>query len=237
MRKIKNKKGAGHVEMIISFVIFLSFIVFILIVFNPFRKPQTGPSLDIIETKILNYVSTNLTVFSVRINSSAYGDINSESCFIVNYTMDNNLIIKDEQESIISGKIENTELYFENSGEFYRVYLSEELQENDPGSSCHKINKGNYTIGATRVYNKVSSSKLDGFFQEYNSGENGYSQLKQNLSITDDFNVIITSGGNIIYEARRYKPEAIDIIAKDVPIEILDENANLNPVIMNIQVW
>lgn len=234
MKIKKGKKGASHVEIIISFVIFISFIVFMLIIFKPLRLfPKSTTSFDITEKKILEDISVNLSISSLKINSSA--DV-SGTCFFVNYTVDNNLIIKDEQEAIINAETQDNKTYFEKSGYFYRIYSSEGFEEKtfDTGS-CYELSEENYTIGVTRFYKKTSYSRLDDFFQQYNGD---YTQLKQNLGIRSDFNAVITdSSGTIIFEGVRYQPEGIEIMAKDILIEILNENATINQAVMNLQVW
>ena len=37
---IKNKAGQQHLEVIISFAIFIGFLIFLFIIFNPFKAPS-----------------------------------------------------------------------------------------------------------------------------------------------------------------------------------------------------
>lgn len=230
-----SKRSQGHVEMIISFVIFISFIIFLIIVFKPARIAAADTSaLDITESKILKYFSTNLTVSSITLNSSFSTAVGS--CIYTEFPLSSSIIIKSEDTSIVNAKRENDNIYFEYNGQrFYRIYSSIELEEkNIDISSCQKLNGGNYTIGVTKVQEKTSFSKLIKFNYSY---YNDYSNLKKNLSLINDFTFVIRDSSGNIFEGNRYKPSGLNIIAKDIPIEILDSNASLTQAILNLQVW
>ena len=238
--KMKRKKGATHVEMIISFVIFLSFLIFILVAFSPLKIfSKSSTNLDITKEIILESVSVNLSTFSLKINSTTYSDI-TEGC--VNADFDSSLvqgkwIMKEQGGEIVSATIENDNLYFDKSGMFYKLHSSEELQERAAGTSgCYNLDKENYTLGVERTYNKISLIKLNQFFIDYNSD---YEQIRDNLSLRNDFNVFILNSSGVVehFKAEVNKPEGVEVQAVNIPIEILDENLTLNPYIMNIQVW
>jgi hypothetical protein len=236
----KKKKGAVHVEVIISFAIFISFLVFAFVMIKPWNiLSRSTSNLDITKTGVMDYVLTNLTVFSLKINSTVYSG-SSGSCFNANFDtslLGGEVIMKNSAGEIIDSTVQ-TNLYFENSGSFYKIYSSDELKE-QPASTvgCYSLNTNSYTLGAKRVHKKVSYSKLTNLFQEY---ESDYEQLKNNLGLNNNFNIaVLNSSRGVIgnFKAEEYKPEAIEITARDVPIEILDENATLSIAIMNIQVW
>lgn len=233
---MKTKKGVSHVEMMISFAIFISFVVFILVVFKPL-KIFSESSLDVAEARIIDYVSTNLTVSSLILNSTFSATATPGECFYLNFSLPNTIIMKDENSDIISASKIGKAVYFGYSDRFYKIYSSEELEEKSLDiSSCQNLEEENYMIGVTRAYRKISYSKLEDFFQKYNNYDN-YQQLKQTLGLTNDFNIFVKSDSEVIFKGEKYKPRTIEIIAKDISIEILDENASLNPAIMNIQVW
>jgi len=237
----KGKKGTTHVEMIISFVIFISFLVFVLLIFSPLKIfSKSSTNLEITKNIILDYISVNLSVFSLKINSSEYASI-TENCLNADFDsslIHGELIMKDQAGTLINATIENNNLYFDNSGMFYRIYSSDEFEERTAGTAgCHQLDKENYTLGVERVYKKVSLTKLNQFFTEYNSD---YEQLRNSLSLKNNFNVfVLNNSGGVIsgFEAEISKPEGVEVMAVNTPIEILDKNTTLNPAIMNIQVW
>jgi hypothetical protein len=238
---IKNKKAISHVEVIISFIIFVSFVSFLFVVFNPFKyATDSKVSLDITENKILENVSTNLKVFSIKINSTIYPLISSSDCFKIENKRDiRNFIIRNLTGDIINASIQGDDVKFENKGEFYRVYVSDEIEEISLLSGvCIDVEEGNYTLGVTRNYKVISNKFLHILFENYN---NDYEKLKDNLGIKNEFYMQVMENArtsNTILEAlERYKPQGIEIRARTVPIEILNKNGNLKPAVINIQVW
>ncbi len=230
----KEKKGTSHVEVIMSFIIFISFITFMMIIFNPFKAISANTSvLSVAESKIVNYVYSNLTVSSVILNSS----FNSNAgCIYARFPSLNKIVVKDTNGEIVNANRTTDDVYLEYAGErVYRIYSSEELEEkNFVVSGCYKLDESNYTIGITRNYKRISYSNLVKLNEDYN---NNYEQLKKNLNLTNDFTFVIREGSVVMFEGSRYKPRGINLIAKDIPIEILDKNATLNNAILNLLVW
>lgn len=250
---IKEKKGLSHVEMVISFAIFISFVVFMLVFFKPLKIPSRSSTLlETTEAKILENVSTELNVFSVKITNPS---VPPPTCFSLASSINKNIIVKDGNEERVNAKHDNTNVYFAKSAaaaeQFYRVYYSDEFVESVfDASTCNALqNTDNlaqnyYVLGVTRAYKKVSLAKLKAFFDEYNDN-NKYAQLKINLGLGNNFNVYVRdSKGNIIqddtnkeFKGENYKPSGVEIMAKEIPIEILNEKGEIMPAVMNIQVF
>jgi len=236
MKITRDKKGAEHVETIISFVIFLSLIIFILVVFKPLTLfSKLGSSnLDITESEILKNISMELSVYSVKISA-----VDSEKdCFsIKNKTDDDRLIMRNESgEKINSGK-QGDVINFEKNGDFYRIYLSEEFDVGSPPGCLGGIEEGEgkYTLGVLKTYDVVSNYSLNNLFKTY---DENYPGLKEELGIKNEFNIVVRNKtSEILKTTKAYRPVGIEVMAKDIPIEILDKDGNLNPVTLNIQVW
>lgn len=230
---LQTKKGQKHLDVILSFVIFILFVVFLLIFFNPIKEYSKSTTyLDMTEKKILEYVSTNLTVVSLTfVNPPASGN-----CFYITLSLPNKVIIKDENSAMTNANKNGDRIYFQTTTKrFYKIYSSNELNESSVGgAACQELAESNYTIGVTNFYKKVSYSKLIGLNGSYSSN---YTQLKQALGLENDFNIAVKSDSGYLFKAEKFKPKATDIMAKDIPIQILNENASLIPAIMNIQTW
>ena len=105
-----------------------------MIVFKPLNIfPETTSDLDMMEEEILKNTSTNLSVISVKISSSAPGG----SCFSIDNPLDEiimgprPIIVKNESGQIVNASRSGGDVYFENSGDFYSFYYSEELTEKE----------------------------------------------------------------------------------------------------------
>lgn len=235
MRNLKKeKKGTSHIEIIISFIIFVSFVIFMMIIFNPFKAISVNTSiLNVAELKIVNYASSNLTLSSMILNSSFNSNVN---CIYASFPLSNELVVKDENGEIVNASRATDNIYLKYAGErVYRIYSSEELEEkNFDTSGCYELDESNYTIGITRNYKRISYSNLAKLNEDYN---NNYEQLKQTLNLKNDFTFIVRDNSIVLFEGRRYKPRGINLIAKDIPIEILDKNATLKQAILNLLVW
>ena len=231
-RKQKGKKAMGHVEMIISFVIFVSIITFLLIMFRPmivFTK-TTSASLDISESQILENISIKLTVQSINISNEVL-DGNCVSLAKPEAIQDK-IIMRNSTYNRINVKSDGTSIKFEKSGNFYRIYSSEEFAE----SNYNPVEclSQNYDLGVVKTYYKVSETYLNSLFGNYTAD---YQTLKTQLGLKNDFNLILRDNGGELSRAEIYKPSGIEIMARDVLIEILDKDGNVKSVILNIQVW
>lgn len=236
---IKTKKGAAaHMEIILSFVIFLVFVVFVLVFFNPLKKyPALTTNLDTTESIILDVVSINLTTVSLNLNMSAAipAAATPGDCFSLVLPLPNKIIAKDENLNAVNARNNDPLIDFEFSGQkFYKIYSSNELVEDIPVGACSLLPASDYSLGVQKIEKKISYSKLAKFNDDYT---NDYEQLKMDLNLTNEFNVAVKIGSEYLFKAEKYKPKSIEIMAKDVPIEILDENASIIYGIMNIQVW
>jgi len=244
---IKQKKGITHIEMVISFAIFISFVVFMLIFFKPLKIPlKSSALLETTESKILEDVSTNLSVVSVKITPP-----NSQpTCYFLASDISEKIIVRDAAENRESANIGTGEnagkIYFEKSSSvenFYKIYSSDEFAEKDVSNTalCGEVQTS--TLGVKKVYRKVSLSKLKAFFDAYNNPAS-YTPLKTNLGLKNDFNVFVRDNeGNIItygnteFKGENFKPSGVEIMAKELPIEILNGSADTMPAIINIRVW
>lgn len=244
---MRTKRGTSHVEIILSFMLFISFIIFMFIVFKPldiFLKSTSD--LEIVEDKILKNISTILSVlFPISIDSSVYSIMQSEPCFYIDNPLNESstlpLIMKNKTGGIINASRQGGDIYFENSGNFYNLFYSLELKERELSdtSSCttklsYELGNEEYTIGLIRSYEVISYSKLIDFKENYNEN---YEQLKKELGLEDDFEISILNSPEIIFEPAKDKPQGVKILARDVSILILKENTDLKNDIMNIQVW
>lgn len=233
-RKQKGKKAMGHVEMIISFVIFVSIVTFLLILFRPmivFTK-TTSANLDITESQILENMSIKLTVQSINISNEIL-DGNCVSLAKPEAIKDK-AIMRNSTYNRINAKTDGVGslINFQKSGEFYRIYSSEEFAESS--YSPAECNPQNYDLGVVKTYYKVSDAYLNSLFGNYTAD---YQTLKTQLGLKNDFNLILRDNGGELLRAESYKPSGIEVMARDVLIEILDKDGNLKSAILNIQVW
>jgi len=174
-----------------------------------------------------------VSIVSIKVNN-----LPVEPCFYFENPLDSSLplIVKNENEVVVNASRNGLNVYFEKSGDFYNMHYSDELVENELSDTgpCSVLLVGDYSTGFAKSYEVVPYSKLINLKNNYNDD---YEQLKQELRIKDDFYISITNSPEIIFEEAKPKPQGVEILAKDVPILILKENADLNFDKMNLQVW
>lgn len=229
-----NKKAITHIEVIISFVIFVGFIIFLFIFLKPLKNQELSPTiLDSSEYEIDNYANVNYSYISVKLNDS------SLECFILPIKM-GKVVVNDEDKHLVSAESIDEEVYVLGiKRNFYAIYSSLIFNENSfvHPDYCPRLTKDNYTLGLLRETKVLSYDRLVELKERYNQD---YKNLKKEFNIPESNNFgfsVRESNGNKIITALNKQPSKINIIARDVPSQLLYTNGTIKYVIMNIQAW
>ena len=174
MVKKLGKAGAAHLEIIISFIFFIGFVFFLLVVLKPYDTTTLSSSViagfyDSFEEQI----HTNLTSVFLKANFTG-----PESCFYIKLSDElfgydlTNTLVKDISDVKIDSEFEGNKLNI-NSGEiFYKVAISPEFDSNDL-SGCKKLS--DYSLGSLTEQRISSYDSLVGISNKYS---NDYENLK-----------------------------------------------------------
>ena len=242
-----NKRGS-HVGIILSFVIFITFLVFLYSVIEPITKIEKEKQsiLDYLEVELLERFSADLTTTTILVN----GDI-TENCITIkeisNETISNgNLIVKDDSENILIHKFQTADLQIDSTGNFFKIYHSEEFKpaESAISDACQKIYKeginpadpANYSIGLTRTKEYLFESRIN---ETINKHKNSYEELKKELNVlagTEFGFSFFDRNRNVIFETEQ-KNITANAYVKEVLVQYIDEKANIIPGFINIKVW
>lgn len=251
----KNKNGS-HVGMILSFVIFITFLVFLYSIIKP--TINTGKDkqtiLQNIETKIIQNTSANFTVTSVKINENSIQD---KICiqFVTLLTFEVSeipfpIIVKNEYGTIENSYIVDLtlpDLIIDRDTKnelFFKVYSSTELNGGLPtkpsGLQCTKKKNdegsGGYTIGSIILDRYIFESNINSLKTAY---ETDYEKMKEDLNIPPgtEFEFIFTKsdGTAITPTGERLKPA--NVYAEENPVQYVDANANIQSGFIKITVW
>jgi hypothetical protein len=210
---MKGKLSQGHVEMMISFVIFIGFLLFIFLIINPFSKSENKPMiLDKLQEKILNNISSKVGKLSIFLgNSSDCYDFNED-----NYGVNSVVHYKET---------------VENEG-MYNIYFSDIFDGNfqtKKGCSPQNYKLGIYSEEEMIVYEKVLSLK-----------QTDYDLLKKNFGIKNNFLISFKYiDGPEIPELTISKsiPKGINVDSKEIPVRVINKNGDVLELIMNIKAW
>jgi hypothetical protein len=223
---VRNKKAQGHIEVVVSFSIFMIFMLFLFIMFNPLEKPINPEVVEIVYTNLNDNLGDVLEKASIE--SSAF------TCFDVNYYTDitglslcsSGMVVKDTSEPTIKN-----------------IFCAEDIVGN--GISCASTTPAPYTVLYVSSEIAFSKQELDAFNTSYC---NAYENLKDDYVLpTNDFAIFIyaSDGETVIYEMVKSEgcsspppiPQTLNVFARRYPIQIFDESANVEQRIMQVMVW
>lgn len=236
-----DKRGT-HVGIVLSFAIFVIFLVFLYSAIEPTMKIQKDKQslLDYLEGALIEQTYAETTTFTIMINETINPnkDCLKVQNIIGEITNETDLIIKDEFNNVLNYSVEGQALIIETgyffSG-FLKFYYSEDLPPSPlfEGGGCEPII--GISAGLIRTETNTFETKIIDLLTEY---ENNYESLKEELNIPDgsEFGFSFTdSDGNIIETPR--EELSTSVYAKEIPIQYVDEEANICFGFINIWVW
>ncbi|MCW8966508.1 MAG: hypothetical protein OQK82_07470 [Candidatus Pacearchaeota archaeon] len=238
LQKIIENKKASHVGMILSFVIFISFLVFIFSIFgSPINFSQSNePLLNHYQMKINELFTSTITIITISPDNSL-----DKECIKVDNSefglIDLNTIVKDKDSNIVDSKISGDYLYFEwDSETFFKIYYSKKLEykeDNIDTTDCYILSEDK--ISSFREDYYYDKSEILDFFSQYKAN---YTSLKSIVEIpaNNDFGLtFIDTYGNEI--KTQEKEVQTNIYSKEIPIQYFDEYAQINSGFINIRIW
>jgi hypothetical protein len=263
--KNKNKK-ASHVGMILSFVIFITFTVFVYTLISPNINTAESKKtlLNEIGLSLIDNMSSDFSTISVNIMSNpetncvrlseflfSSGIMLSEFAETENIEdISINLIIKNETYQIQNSYSDldaNFSISINRanpSNTFLRIYHSPELDslpENEitpcssvPFESNASLNRG-YQIGSVFSGSYIFEKNMISLVDYYRAD---YDKLKTELKISpgNEFGFEFTLSNGTKISAIGDLPTQ-NIYAEDIPVQYIDDDANILSGFINVKVW
>ena len=210
-KKTKNKLGQAHIEIMLSFVIFIGFLIFVLVFLNPFAKAKPDYIMNNIENAIIKNISAEIGKMSV------IGDEGSNDYIILSPYNNINFVEKTDTTS----PTKKCTLYFSN--EIFNTKM-----KNCGFSAPPRF--GVYSTEKMIVYEKIES-----LIMNYNLN---YENLKSLFGISNDFVFSLRDlNGAELIKVERNIPSGIEVESKDIPIRIINSSADIKEGILNIRSW
>ncbi|MEK6873337.1 MAG: hypothetical protein AABW91_00680 [Nanoarchaeota archaeon] len=239
-----NKTGSGHVEVIISFVLFIGFLGFIFIAFNPLKPSSNSAIVNSVYNVLEENLSVELNKVSVNLNSIPAG----QNCFkllntgqlISDLSCNNqNILIKDKDNRKKPAQIINNEIVsgLSSDSNFYTIYCSDEVNPNlGSFSLCEEYDETQYEVGIIVSSNYWSLKKLNDLRNNYQT--NYDNTKKEFVRETSDFG-FITWDLNLSkeFDVTQEVPKGLDVISKTLPINIIDSDANVTKHTITVMTW
>lgn len=246
----KNRRGS-HVGMIISFAVFITFVVFLYTVIRPAVNVGANEkaTLDYLKTKITENISSNFTTAGVQIDSDENPHQNCvtlENFFVLlseQIPPPYRVIVKNE-----TGSIQPSYLIALDSGNllinrnnrnnlFFKVYSAPEFNGLAVNISVHCSSSIQYyTISSVTVNNYIFEKDVYAFMNYYN---NSYNQLKIDLKVPEanEFGFDFTAGNGTKLSIGESSGVSGGVYAEEIPIQYIDNNANIQSGFINIRLW
>jgi hypothetical protein len=230
-----TKKGS-HVGIVLSFVIFVTFVMFFYIIVQPALTTESKHSiLNTLKKNIIEEVSSELTTASMSIEPA------QETCAKLDHFfgiagIGNKIIILDGRGNIITATKNSQDLYIEREDSydtFFKVYESEEFDQIE--SEDLGCDESNYELGLIKTTTEVFETKILEIIDRH---ESDYQDLKQELGVPigNEFGLdfVYANRTEITTEDTSVK---INIFSREFPIKYVTENAAIEIGILRIKVW
>jgi len=235
---LRSKKSQIHIEMIMSFILFIGFITAIFIFFNPIKVQKTSTvSLDNLQAKILANVSFGYAYLPLVIKEG----VSTGSCFFVEspIPVSQNIFAADGNGNIVNSKFELGKIYLQTSSgqRFYKIYFSNIFNVHSfdaPG--CSALDKADYSFGSLNTESAVLFENLQKLGENYKSN---YPALKNFLGLTGDFDFTVYdfSKTTLITGSSQGKTVSGKVIAREFVLNAVDRDNNKKEAMLNLRVW
>jgi hypothetical protein len=205
-----NNKSQSHVEVIISFSLFLGFVTILFLFLNPFQQKEEKESeIDFIQKKLFEEISQRIGILSIIVETD-------NGCYDLSGVDYGNkyVVIKESPRKYTA--------YFSNYFE-----LGEDL-------SCD----GGYFLGVYRKEKVIFYDDIKEFAIDYHNNR-GQLQDQLGIKDNFWFNFRYINNTQILEltPSEVKSPIGINKESKDYPTIIMDNNAKRYEVIMNLRTW
>lgn len=254
------KKKGSHVGMILSFVLFITFVVFLYTLLNPSvgNVESKRTLLNEIGLRIIQNMSVDFSIISVSIDSSTNPSTKcvnlKEFLFASGIALielseegevSARVIIKDEENQIqnvyydldsnLSILVDRTTKDYR----FFKIYHSPVFEplEKASMSSCKSIDfEEGYVIGSINTGKYIFEKNLYDLIERY---EINYEKLKRELKISSGNEFAFDFGLNdgTILSVMEDSPSSGNVYAEEIPVQYVDDEANILSGFINIKVW
>jgi len=224
-----DKRGAGHLEVVLAFIMFISSISFAVYMFNPVSNSKSYElNAETYFDKLAKNLSTEIIRYSVIFKSGNYFEVN-----LGNENPDLNAAAEGYfGENIPIEKQANTVYINSNGGNFSFIRLSEDIAPNY--GNLEKATPGRYIIASRISENVASEKKISQMNKSYYAN---YSNLKKNLGIADslDFSFSIMLDDKLVQMDR--KMTGGQAFASEKSIKILGTDGKIKFADAIVKIW
>jgi|GEM_PF-1764273 len=237
-----EKRAIGHLEVILSFIIFISAAGFILYVFGSSGNERLyDSSLEYTYDEVIKNISIEIQVYSVIINKSAIpsgvvainllANLNGKSVGVI-----------DDSGAVLPSKIGEAGIVYVSStnwvnSDLIKIYVGEDYTPYLPALSASglTVDEKYYKISSVIKKKVVSEQKVlilnNSYWQDYSSVRDYFS-----LPHRTDFGFVVELSDNSKIEAKKTIPVGVDVYSDNKNVEYMKDN-QINSAVIEVQVW
>lgn len=239
MKMQKSRRSQGHVEMIISFGIFLGFLLALLFFLSPLKSKHIDYTmLDMTEKALLEDWTLDYETVSLSITDSS--SLGSASCIVVENKpqLFGKVLAKNKNSGAVAASLsgENSiALDYNSANDFYTLYFSADGFAGSSKTCGNYIPDTTYSFGAVTFRKDILYEDIEKFALEYDTD---YEGLKERLGLKNDFAFYLYDEEGIELLGKSiFVPKYVEVIAREIPAIALDKNADMMNIIVNIRAW
>jgi len=236
---MRNKKGS-HVGMILSFLVFITFLGFLYTAIEPATK-SAEDKLDLVA-----YLKVELLKeFSADMSTLVLKAVPASNCIEFDLPdqglKDWGIVARDSVDNPIDSFAGPAKSVFEfDEGGIFKAYYSSEfdLGEDDIGL-CDPLELGTtYNISLFKTTDEIFESKILNVSDSLEDDSN-YEALKNklNIGVGDEFGFVFRNESKGIVTGTEEKDVSTDVFVEEIPIQYLDSEANIKSGFLSIKVW
>lgn len=234
-----NKRGLSHIEFVVSFVIFIGFLVFAFVFFNPLQSQRTLKStMDYAWIEVSEEGREDMESYSVSIDDFITSTFKID---IAGVPLRYNASVEDLNGNILTTHRDSSGVvYFTRNSalandNFFKIRYSSAFDDTGPAIPGATDLTGSYGISSSEV-KEIYFEKL--FLELNQSYYSDYNALKQNLNLPSriEFGFIVTLD-NYQITAMNDIPEGIEILSKNDRVEIIRQNGQHEFAEVTVLVW
>lgn len=218
-------KASSHIEVVISFVLFVLFVGFLLLYLRPYERSVLPETVILgVHNSFLKETEINLTrIFLNLINAPQ-----NKNCFYIDLSkfgdFEGNSFLKNSDGNIVNSKFTGGNLYWENNGNKFYIYLSTEFNLKDfiCGNSAG-LKDNEFQIGSIEQIKVISDKNLKNLKSRY---EGNYGELKKEFDIPAVLDFSISSSDEE-YTLQKSIPEKVEVVARTYIYNVLYSDGSL----------
>lgn len=238
----KNKK-ASNMGLMISFAIFVTFVLFVIIILQPtFGTNEDKQALSSgIKDRFAEKATEEITTVTIKLSSSVSSNCVSFGSFLSDFNVSRGIIIKDEFGDVVSGSISSTDsdmlqINRNLSEDFFKIYSAESFDDlNSESLTCSSVTEGSdYEVGVTKKEKYISEERIYSVINSYSD----YSYMIEELLVPSGTDIEISfefENGTRISTGEE-NPDT-NIFVTESAVEYINDDGKILPGKIITKIW